>query len=141
MQRRQSAVSPCRLIELVKHATMSTYSYSSYPSTSYSQYPSHPPSSSAPTSSYYGSAAYPPTTPSYPPPPTPAQQSQQDTQAFRAWCTQQLSALVENNRTVIHGLSYMAQQNAHRYAQVIAECIEQHIKRVSFVIIWTFGYR
>lgn len=107
------------------------YSQSSYPSTSYGQYSGYPSSSAAaaPPPQYYGgysSSPPPPPAPYRPPPP-----SSQDVAIFRSWFAQQLAALVENNRAVIHRLAYIAREHVDRFAPIISECLEQHIRRVS----------
>lgn len=110
---------------------MSMYSQSSYPSTSYDQYSGFSSSNSAapPPNRYFGgySSSPPTTTAPYQPPPP----SSQDVQIFRSWFTNQLSTLVENNRAVIHRLAYIAREHIHRFAPIISQCLEAHIRRVS----------
>lgn len=107
---------------------MSMYSQPAYPSTSYGQHSGYASTSRAPQPTYYGGYSSPPpqAAPYQSPPP-----SRQDIQIFRDWFTQQLSALVENNRAVIHRLAYIAREHVERFAPVISECLEVHIHRVS----------
>lgn len=107
------------------------YSQSSYPSSSssYGQYPSYASTSRAPPPpSYYGGYSSPPAQPA---PYQQPQPTRQEIQIFHDWFAQQLSALVENNRAVIHRLAYIAREHIERFAPVISECLELHIRQVS----------
>ncbi|KAF8308156.1 hypothetical protein DL93DRAFT_2171317 [Clavulina sp. PMI_390] len=112
------------------------YSQTSYPSSSYGQYSGYASSSGAGSSSASSSqqqqqryanaySAQPPPAPYRPAPP-----SYEESQNFRNWFHKELGALVENNRAVIHRLAYIAREHAERFAPVIAECMEHHIRHV-----------
>ena len=53
-----------------------------------------------------------------------------DPSSFRREYTAHLSELTMNSRPIIQNLSMMA-QNYIRYADVVADCLQAHIRRVS----------
>lgn len=94
-----------------------------YPqSTAYSQV-AYPPQG-------YGAPAPPPNA-YYPPPPAPQPVFQHfDPNTFRRDYATRLSNLTVNSRPIIQSLSMLAQEYT-RFADVVVQCIEQHIRRVS----------
>ncbi|KAI0771561.1 hypothetical protein BD413DRAFT_549604 [Trametes elegans] len=93
-----------------------------YPqSTAYSQV-AYPPQG-------YGAPAPPPNA-YYPPPPAPQPVFQHfDPNTFRRDYATRLSNLTVNSRPIIQSLSMLAQEYT-RFADVVVQCIEQHIRRV-----------
>ncbi|KAI0677557.1 hypothetical protein C8Q78DRAFT_1003278 [Trametes maxima] len=88
----------------------------------------------------YSQVAYPPqgygapvqpANPFYPPPPVAPQPVYQhfDPNTFRRDYATRLSNLTVNSRPIIQSLSMIAQEYA-RFADVVVQCIEQHIRRV-----------
>ncbi|KAG8964528.1 hypothetical protein FRC03_001694 [Tulasnella sp. 419] len=63
-----------------------------------------------------------------PPPPDPYTMSPD---AFRAWFSSQLQQLVVNQKNIIHKIAYIANEHAQRMAPVMAQCMEQHIRRAN----------
>jgi pre-mRNA cleavage complex 2 protein Pcf11 len=55
-----------------------------------------------------------------------------DPNSFRRDYTSRLSELTINSRPIIQSLSMIAQQYA-RWAEIVAQCLEAHIRRVSAV--------
>lgn len=55
--------------------------------------------------------------------------------SFRQEFTSRLSELTVNSRPIIQSLSTIAQDYS-RYADVVVQCIEQHIRQVSHCDIW-----
>lgn len=84
----------------------------------------------------YGQVSYPPfqhQPASYPPQPGPAYgygYPPFDASSFRREYSTRLSELTMNSRPIIHNLSMMA-QNFTRYADIVADCLQAHIRRVS----------
>ncbi|KAI9063314.1 hypothetical protein FKP32DRAFT_1628211 [Trametes sanguinea] len=78
----------------------------------------------------YG-AAMPPANVYYPPPPPAPQAAYQffDPNTFRRDYVTRLSNLTVNSRPIIQNLSMVAQEYT-RFADVVAQCIDQHIRRV-----------
>ena len=87
------------------------YATPQYP-TSYPQQPNPP---SAPSHFY--------------PPPQPQHFYHVDPDTFRRDYMNRLAELTVNSRPIIHNLSLIAQESK-RYAQIIAQCLESHIRRV-----------
>lgn len=106
-----------------KKQSMSLYQQPAYSGGSYGQAGAYPS-----TSTQHYNAYQPPLPPpqAYQPPPTP-----NDVQIFRQWFSTELSRLVENNRAIIHRLAYICREHVQRFAPIIAQCMEQHIRRVS----------
>jgi len=101
---------------------MSLYSsQSSYGQSSYSQY-SQP---TAPGGYYHQYHHQPP-----PPMPPPPSVYQLDPVTFRRDYTNRLNELTFNSRPIIQGLSMLAQDYS-RFAEIVAQCLEAHIRRVS----------
>ena len=93
-----------------------------YPqSTTYTQVP-------YPTPGY--GAAVPPPNPYYAPPAAPQPVFHLDPNTFRRDYMTRLSNLTVNSRPIIQTLSLIAQDYS-RYADVVVQCIEQHLRRVS----------
>ncbi|KAF9008965.1 hypothetical protein BDQ17DRAFT_90534 [Cyathus striatus] len=66
-----------------------------------------------------------------PQPPTPAPPVYHlDPVSFRREYTQRLSQLTFNSRPLIQGLSMLAQEYS-RFAEIVGQCIESHIRKVS----------
>ncbi|EJF61180.1 hypothetical protein DICSQDRAFT_86616 [Dichomitus squalens LYAD-421 SS1] len=76
----------------------------------------------------YG-AAVPPQPSYYPPPPAPQPVFHLDPNMFRRDYMTRLANLTVNSRPIIQTLSLIAQDYS-RYADVVVQCIEQHIRRV-----------
>jgi len=49
---------------------------------------------------------------------------------FRNWFANELGKLLGTDRLTIHRLSYIAREHSQRFANVISQCVEQHIRRV-----------
>ncbi|CCM03154.1 uncharacterized protein FIBRA_05276 [Fibroporia radiculosa] len=75
----------------------------------------------------YGQPLIPPTSYHYPPPVQPT--FHVDPQTFRRDYTTRLADLTVNSRPIIQNLSMIAQEYS-RYAEIVAQCIEMHIRRV-----------
>ncbi|KAJ6485163.1 hypothetical protein C8R47DRAFT_1130966 [Mycena vitilis] len=82
-----------------------------------------------PQQSYPGYNTHP--NPSYyqPPPPPPAPVYNPDPVTFRRDYSNQLSELKVNSRPIIQNLSMIAQEFA-RFSDIVAQCLESHIRRV-----------
>lgn len=78
----------------------------------------------------YGAAVPPPNSYYAPPPPAPQPVFHVDPNMFRRDYMTRLSNLTVNSRPIIQTLSLIAQDYS-RYADVVVQCIEQHIRRVS----------
>jgi pre-mRNA cleavage complex 2 protein Pcf11 len=65
-----------------------------------------------------------------PPPPPPPPVYYTDAASFRRDYTSQLAELTVNSRPIIQHLSTIAQEYM-RWADVVAECLEAHIRKVS----------
>lgn len=82
----------------------------------------------------YG-APVPPPNAYYPPPPAPQPVYQHfDPNTFRRDYATRLSNLTVNSRPIIQSLSMIAQEFT-RFADVVVQCIEQHIRRVSTLFL------
>ncbi len=81
-----------------------------------------------PAAQGYG-APLPPPNPYYAPPPVP-QPYHVDPNMFRRDYITRLSNLTVNSRPIIQSLSMIAQDYS-RFADVVVQCIEQHLRRVS----------
>ena len=91
---------------------------------------------------HYGHPSYPPSPfqhqhqhqpAPYPPQPGPAYgygYPSFDASSFRREYSTRLSELTMNSRPIIHNLSMMA-QNFTRYSDIVADCLQAHIRRVS----------
>ena len=77
-------------------------------------------------------APMPPPNPYYPPAPSVPQPIYQhfDPNSFRRDYATRLANLTVNSRPIIQSLSMIAQEYT-RFADVVDQCIEQHIRRVS----------
>ena len=53
-----------------------------------------------------------------------------DPNVFRRDFAARLSELTVNNKNMIHGLSFIAHDNA-RFGDIVVQCLEAHIRRVS----------
>jgi pre-mRNA cleavage complex 2 protein Pcf11 len=73
---------------------------------------------------------YPYLQPSVSAPPPPPVYHYLDPASFRREFTARLSELQVNSRPVIQSLSMLAQDYS-RFAEIVAQCIEEHIRRVS----------
>ena len=93
-----------------------------YPQTTYSQIPYQ--------AQGYGPAVVPPNPYYAPQPPVPQPVFHLDANTFRRDYVTRLSNLTVNSRPIIQTLSMIA-QDYNRYADVVAQCIEQHLRRVS----------
>jgi len=67
------------------------------------------------------------------PPPTQPDPYTMTSDAFRHWFMGQLAHVVVNQKNIIHHIAFIAKEHATRMGPTIAQCIEQHIRRVSFV--------
>ncbi|KAI0081710.1 hypothetical protein K474DRAFT_1688442 [Panus rudis PR-1116 ss-1] len=65
----------------------------------------------------------------YSPPPPPMPPVVLDPNSFRRHYTQRLAELTVNSRPVIQNLSMIAQDYS-RYCEIVAQCLEEHIRRV-----------
>lgn len=104
--------------------SQSFYGQPSYSASSYQQAPAH------------GGYQYQyQQSPSLPPAPTPQPIYQLDPVSFRREYTNRLAELQVNSRPIIQNLSMLAQEYS-RFAEIVAQCLEAHIRRVSnhFVI-------
>jgi hypothetical protein len=61
------------------------------------------------------------------------QQYAPDPNEFRTWFNSHLATLTVNNKAIIHSIAFIAREHAQTFGSVIAQCIEQHIRRVSHV--------
>jgi len=113
----------------------------------YSQVPAAYPQGIYPPASGYQQPAvsgysYPQLHPSQPSAPTPVYHV--DPLSFRRDFTARIAELTINSRPIIQSLSMYAQEYA-RWADVVAQCIQTHIRRVSFPVhshdIFTFYSR
>ena len=94
-----------------------------YPqTTTYSQM-SYPPQG-------FGAAVPPPNAYNYAPPPVAQPVYHVDPNMFRRDYASRLAALTVNSRPIIQSLSMIAQDYS-RFAEVVVQCIEQHLRRVS----------
>jgi hypothetical protein len=93
-----------------------------YPQQAYSQPPTFP-------------HAYPPQPPSYALPSSPVYPV--DPGSFRNDYTARLAGLTDNSRVIIQGLSMYA-HDFSRWGDVVTQCIEIHIRRVSDSLLSTF---
>jgi pre-mRNA cleavage complex 2 protein Pcf11 len=75
-----------------------------------------------------GPTAYPYQQP--PPPPAPAPAYFVDPNSFRRDYTSRLAELTINSRPIIQTLSMIAQEYS-RWAEIVVQCLEAHIRRVS----------
>ena len=87
------------------------YGHMPYPTQTYPQQPLPPPNY-------------------YPPPPPPQHVYYADPNYFRRDYVARLSELTVNSRPIIQTLSMTAQEYV-RYADIVVNCLEQHIRRVS----------
>jgi len=79
----------------------------------------------------YGGPSYTQTVGYYqPPPPTPF--FHVDPNAFRRDYASRLAALTVNSRPIIQNLSMIAQEYT-RFSEIVAQCLEAHIRRVSSI--------
>lgn len=78
----------------------------------------------------YGPTIAPPNPYYAPPPPVPQPAFHLDPNTFRRDYITRLSNLTVNSRPIIQTLSMIAQDYS-RYADVVVQCIEQHLRRVS----------
>lgn len=69
-----------------------------------------------------------------PPPPPPPVYHHVDPVTFRRDYTNRLAELTFNSRPVIQNLSMIAQEYS-RFAEIVAQCLEAHIRRVSHYFI------
>ena len=110
---------------------------------------SRPTMSLYPQSQAYGQVSYPPMGYSqpippppgaypYPHPPPPQPPYHVDPHSFRRDYTSQLAELTVNSRPIIQNLSMIAQGHSH-LADVVVQCIEAHIRRVSFLLSLTMA--
>lgn len=94
-----------------------------------------------PQSRYGGPSSFPPNAYHHPPPPPPPAQFQYsqpppqplyfaDPNAFRRDYAARLAELTVNSRPIIQSLSMLAQDYS-RWADIVAQCLESHIRRVS----------
>lgn len=67
-----------------------------------------------------------------PPPPPPNPYHHVDPHSFRRDYSARLAELTINSRPIIQNLSMIAQEFT-RYSDIVVQCIEAHIKRVSFI--------
>jgi hypothetical protein len=79
--------------------------------------------------------AYPPQPPSYALPSSPVYPV--DPGTFRSDYTARLAGLTDNSRVIIQGLSMYA-HDFSRWGDVVTQCIETHIRRVSGSLLSTF---
>jgi hypothetical protein len=101
----------------LKSSTMSLYSQNGYGQVSYGG-PSY-----TQTSGYY-----------QPPPPAPFYHV--DPNAFRRDYASRLAELTINSRPIIQNLSMIAQEYT-RFSEIVAQCLEAHIRRVSSIHYFT----
>lgn len=101
---------------------MSLYSQNHYGQPSYTNTFTHP----VPHSGYQYQYQQP--LPPAPPPPPPVYQL--DPISFRREYTNRLAELNVNSRPIIQNLSMLAQDYS-RFAEIVAQCLEAHIRRVS----------
>ncbi|KAG8906866.1 hypothetical protein FRB99_005926 [Tulasnella sp. 403] len=98
----------------------------------YSQQYHYPPQSEPQHYQSYGGYQAPPASYSYPqqytPPPPPPNPHHMSASQFRAWFSTKLADLVVNQKTIIHNLAFIANDNVNRMSEVIAGCIETHIR-------------
>ena len=81
--------------------------------------------------------AYPPQPPSYALPSSPVYPV--DPGTFRSDYAARLAGLTDNSRVIIQGLSMYA-HDFSRWGDVVAQCIETHIRRVSDLLLSTFSF-
>jgi pre-mRNA cleavage complex 2 protein Pcf11 len=94
-----------------------------------------------PQSQAYGHTPYPTQTypqqalspPNYYQPPPPQHVYYADPNYFRRDYVTRLAQLTVNSRPIIQALSMLAQEYS-RYADIVVNCLEQHIRRVSHLI-------
>lgn len=125
----------------------SYYGYPPPPPAAYpAAYPPAPRYDYPPPPAAYG--AYPPAQPSYhhysspPPPPAPPPLKEgelrpppdvaQDPNSFRRYFTQQLQGLTFNSKPIITSLTLFAHEHVVRMSGVVAQCMEEHLRTVSF---------
>jgi len=116
-----------RLRSFVVAMSIYPQSYPGQPSYSAASY-THP--------SMQGGYPYPymqPNVPIHPPPPPPGVYHYLDPAGFRREFTTRLSELQVNSRPIIQNLSMLAQDYS-RFAEIVAQCLEEHIRRVSFIL-------
>ncbi|KDQ20713.1 hypothetical protein BOTBODRAFT_26732 [Botryobasidium botryosum FD-172 SS1] len=53
-----------------------------------------------------------------------------DPNGFRNWFNSHLATLTVNNKVIIHQIAFIAREHAQHYADVVAHCIELHIRKV-----------
>jgi pre-mRNA cleavage complex 2 protein Pcf11 len=103
---------------------MSLYSQNHYGQPSYTTTFTHP----VPHNGYQYQYQQPPPAP---PPPV----FQLDPISFRREYTNRLAELNVNSRPIIQNLSMLAQDYA-RFAEIVAQCLEAHIRRVSHKFVY-----
>ncbi|KAK0468209.1 uncharacterized protein EV420DRAFT_1503373 [Desarmillaria tabescens] len=91
---------------------------------SYYSQPAYPTTAFSPPILGYGGPAYP-----YPSPFPPAPVHHADPVSFRKEFTSRLAELSVNSRPIIQGLSILAHEYT-RFADIVAQCLENHIRRV-----------
>jgi hypothetical protein len=106
--------------------SMSLYSQNLYGQPSYGA-PSYSSPAPAPGGYYYSQPPAQPAPPNY----------HVDPATFRRDFMSRLSELTFNSRHIIQHLSLMAQEYA-RFSDIVGQCLEQHIRRVSHVLYRTY---
>lgn len=85
---------------------------------------------------YGGSQYYQPPQHQPLPPPLPPQYHPEIT--FKSDYAARLAELTANSRPIIQSLTVIAQDYT-QYADIVAECIEAHVRRVSTLLFWFYG--
>jgi pre-mRNA cleavage complex 2 protein Pcf11 len=80
----------------------------------------------------YGGPSYTQTSGFYQPPPTLAPYYHVDPNTFRRDYASRLAELTVNSRPIIQSLSMIAQEYT-RFSEIVAQCLEAHIRRVSTI--------
>jgi pre-mRNA cleavage complex 2 protein Pcf11 len=78
----------------------------------------------------YGAPSYTQTSGYYQVPPAPAPYYHVDPNTFRRDFSSRLAELTVNSRPIIQSLSMIAQEYT-RFSEIVAQCLEAHIRRVS----------
>jgi len=71
--------------------------------------------------------------------PQPSHASLHDPNGFRQFYTAQLTALTFNSRHIIQNLSMIAQEST-RMSDIVVQCVESHIRRVSLLVLSRHPY-
>lgn len=112
-------------MSLYQHSAPHDYGYPPYVGHGYGHHPPPHPPAQYPS----GSHSYPSSLP--PSPPVHVYRSV-DPSSFRRDYAARLSELTINSRPIIQSLSMIAQDYA-RFADIVAQCLDAHIRRVSFL--------